>query len=453
MTALIPSHDIAQWLLGIVKTICDAIGLRHDAQIQQIAYVIIVSAFALLIAYLIRKAIIFIARKIIQIKKTDFGTELLNRHVITKCSHIIPPLVILALLPFAFDQTSSLLKFVRSVVQIYLTIMFGVGFNAVIDFIWYNYDHHANKENHPLKGIKNVAKGVVWIIITIICLSIVINKSPMALLGGLGAFAAALMLIFKDSILGFVAGIQLSSNDMLRVGDWIVVPSTIANGVVIDVSLTVVKVQNWDNTIVMIPPYSLISASFQNWRGMSDSGVRQIDRSVLIDNTSIVTIDETFISSIVAKYPLLGEFVKERQDDIKAGKTMVFNGGVAPVNGTLDTNLGLYRAYLCRYLLNHPAISNDNNIIVRLMTPDANGTPLDIYCFTNTTDWLAYEAIRSQIFEHLAASATDFGLRVYNSTFSGQISITDAAAAPAASPKPAPAPAAPSPKASPAPKS
>lgn len=425
MSALIPSHDVAQWLLGIVQTLCDAIGLRHDPRIEQIIYVILICAFAIGIAYVIRKIVVFITRKIIQIKKTDFGTELLNRHVISKCSHIITPLVILALIPFAFESNSSVLKVIQRIMEIYLTIMFGVGFNAVIDFIWYNYDRHANKENHPLKGVKNVAKGIVWIIITIICLSIVINKSPMALLGGLGAFAAALMLIFKDSILGFVAGIQLSSNDMLRVGDWIVVPSTIANGVVIDVSLTVVKVQNWDNTIVMIPPYSLISGSFQNWRGMSDSGVRQIDRSVLIDNTSIVSVDEQFVSDMVAKYPLLKEFVDNRQQDIKAGKTMVFNGGVAPVNGTLDTNLGLYRAYLCRYLLNHPAISNDNNIIVRLMTPDANGTPLDIYCFTNTTDWLAYEAIRSQIFEHLAASATDFGLRVFNNTFSGQITVDD----------------------------
>lgn len=423
MSALIPSHDVAQWLLGIVQTFCDAVGLRHDLRIEQIIYVIIICAFAIGLGYIIRVLVVLAARKIIQLKKTDFGTELLNRHVLTKCSHIITPLVILALIPFAFEPSSSVLKVIQKIVEIYLTIMFGVGFNAVIDFIWYNYDRHANKENHPLKGIKNVAKGIVWIIITIICLSMLINKSPVALLGGLGAFAAALMLIFKDSILGFVAGIQLSSNDMLRVGDWIVVPSTIANGVVIDVSLTVVKVQNWDNTIVMIPPYSLISGSFQNWRGMSDSGVRQIDRSVLIDNTSIVTVDEQFVSDMVAKYPLLKEFVDNRQQDIKAGKTMVFNGGVAPVNGTLDTNLGLYRAYLCRYLLNHPAISNDNNIIVRLMTPDANGTPLDIYCFTNTTDWLAYEAIRSQIFEHLAASATDFGLRVFNNTFSGQITI------------------------------
>lgn len=424
MTALIPSHDIAQWLLGIVKTICDAIGLGHDPQVEQIVYVVLICAFAIVLAYLIRRAVIFIVRKIIKLKKTDFGTELLNRKVVTRCSHIITPIVILALIPFAFDHDSSLLRVMQRILYIYMTVMFGVGCNAVIGFIWYNYNSHANKENHPLKGVMNVAKGIVWIIITIICLSIIINKSPMALLGGLGAFAAALMLIFKDSILGFVAGIQLSSNDMLRVGDWIVVPSTIANGVVIDVSLTVVKVQNWDNTIIMLPPYSLVSTSFQNWRGMSDSGVRQIDRSVIIDNTSIVPATDELITAMVAKYPLLKEFVDKRQADIKAGNPMVFNGGVAPVNGTLDTNLGLYRAYLCRYLLNHPAISNDNNIIVRLMPSDANGTPLDIYCFTATTDWLAYEAIRSQLFEHIAASSADFGLRIFNATYNGQVTIT-----------------------------
>lgn len=429
MTALIPSHDIAQWILGIVRDLCGLIGLDSNPRIEQIVYVVLICVFALLLGYAIRRAVVFVVRKIIKLRKSDFGTELLNQKIVTKCSHIIPPLVILALLPFAFDHSSLVLTFFRRAVDIYLTIMFGVGCNAIIGFVWYNYNRHANKENHPLKGVMNVAKGIVWIIITIICMSILINKSPMALLGGLGAFAAALMLIFKDSILGFVAGIQLSSNDMLRVGDWIVVPSTIANGIVVDVSLTVVKVQNWDNTIVMLPPYSLVSGSFQNWRGMSDSGVRQIDRSVIIDNTSIVGATQSFIDDMTAKYPLLQEFVAKRQADAKEGNSMVFNGGVAPVNGTLDTNLGLFRAYMCRYLLNHPAIAHDQNIIVRLMTPDANGTPLDIYCFTATTDWLAYEAIRSQLFEHIATSAADFGLRIFNTTYNGRITLTPTATA------------------------
>ncbi|MDE7392910.1 MAG: mechanosensitive ion channel family protein, partial [Muribaculaceae bacterium] len=330
------------------------------------------------------------------------------------------------LVPFAFESGSRTLHYITKIVGVYTVIMFGIGLSAIITFIWSNYDRKANKENHPLKGVANIIKGVVWAILIIIAASILIGKSPMALLAGLGAFAAALMLIFKDSILGFVAGIQMSSNDMLRVGDWIVVPSTIANGVVVDVSLSVVKVQNWDNTIVMVPPYTLVSTSFQNWRGMSESGVRQIDRSVIIDNTSIVEASEELLNAVGATYPEMNTYIANRRKALADGQGNVFNGGVAPVNGTIDTNLGLFRAYMCQYLLAHPKISNDNNIIVRLMNPDNYGTPLDIYCFTNTTEWLAYEAIRSQIFEHIAATAPKFGLRIFNSTFHGNIEIAQA---------------------------
>ena len=414
----IPSHDFAQWLLGNVNKILDALGLSHEPTVQEIVYVAVIIGVALLIGYLVRMAILFASRKLVKLRDTPVGNDLIKQRVLSKCSHIIPPLVFLALIPFAFVHGSKTLGILREIVFIYLTIMFGVGLNSIIGFIWSNYNRSANKENHPLKGVMNLAKGIVWIVVAIIIGSILLDKSPMALLGGLTAFAAALMLVFKDSILGFVAGIQLSSNDMLRVGDWIVVPSTIANGVVIDVSLTVVKVQNWDNTIVMLPPYSLVSSSFQNWRGMSNSGVRQIDRSILIDNASIVAATPDLLASVSARYPEMKDFIASRE-----GKPYVFNGGVAPVNGTTATNLGLFRAYFCKYLLAHPAISNDNNIIVRLMTPDANGTPLDIYCFTSTTDWLAYEAIRSQIFEHLTASAADFGLRIFNSTYHGEITV------------------------------
>lgn len=399
-------------------------GLKHDPTIEEIIYVAVIVAVAVAIGWLLRVIILFVSRKVLSMRKTVAAQELIHQRVLTKCSHIIPPLVFLALVPFAFQHGSSTLHYINKFVGIYLAIMFGVGLSAIVTYIWANYDKKANKENHPLKGVANIIKGVVWAIIVIICISILIDKSPMALLAGLGAFAAALMLIFKDSILGFVAGIQLSSNDMLRVGDWIVVPSTIANGVVIDVSLSVVKVQNWDNTVVMLPPYTLVSTSFQNWRGMSESGVRQIDRSVIIDNTSILAATPQLLDSVAAKYPEMKSYIATRRDEVSKGETNVWNGGTAPVNGTIDTNLGLFRAYLCQYLLAHPKISNDWNIIVRLMVPDNYGTPLDIYCFTNTTDWLAYEAIRSQIFEHIAASAVDFGIRIFNSTYHGEIALT-----------------------------
>ncbi|MBO5779910.1 MAG: mechanosensitive ion channel, partial [Muribaculaceae bacterium] len=302
LSSIIPSHDIAAWILQIISRALAAVGLPESPVLEQVVYVVVISALALAVGYLLRKVVLLVSGKVISMRASEFAQELLRQQVIQRCSHIVPPIVILALLPFAFEGDSRMLQVVTHLVVVYLLVMFGVGMNSVIGFVYANYNRRANKDNHPLKGVMGVAKGVLWIIIVILCAAELMQKSPVVLLGGLGAFAAVLMLIFKDSILGFVAGIQLSGNDMLRVGDWIVVPSTIANGVVEDVTLTVVKVRNWDNTLVMLPAYSLVASPFQNWRGMSDSGVRQIDRQVLIDTTSILPLDEALIASVVAKY-------------------------------------------------------------------------------------------------------------------------------------------------------
>lgn len=419
----IPSHDIAQWLLGLVQDFCDLIGLHHDPKIEQIIYVVFICAFAIVLGYALRWAVVFAVRKIIQLRKTEFGNELIKQRVLSKCSHIITPLVILALLPFAFEQSSTVLTVFRRIVEIYLTIMFGIGINAVIGFIWVNYNRKANEDNHPLKGVMIVAKGIVWIIIVIICASILINKSPMALLGGLGAFAAALMLIFKDSILGFVAGIQLSNNDMLRVGDWIVVPSTQANGTVIEVTLTVVKVQNWDNTVIMLPPYTLVSTSFQNWRGMQESGARRIMRSVIIDNNTIAAPTPQLIASIEAKYPKMKDYIDSRTKLLADGKGNIYNPDNGVVNGSVETNLGIFRAYLCQYMIDNPSIDKSQNMMVRTLEATEVGTPLQIYCFSNNTKWIAYEAIMSEMFEHIAIVAADFGLTIYNSSDGNSMDI------------------------------
>lgn len=423
LSSIIPSHDIAAWILQIISRALGAVGLPESPVLEQVVYVVVISALALAVGYLLRKVVLLVSRKVISMRASEFAQELLRQQVIQRCSHIVPPIVILALLPFAFEGDSRMLQVVTHLVVVYLLVMFGVGMNSVIGFVYANYNRRANKDNHPLKGVMGVAKGVLWIIIVILCAAELMQKSPVVLLGGLGAFAAVLMLIFKDSILGFVAGIQLSGNDMLRVGDWIVVPSTIANGVVEDVTLTVVKVRNWDNTLVMLPAYSLVASPFQNWRGMSDSGVRQIDRQVLIDTTSILPLDEALIASVVAKYSELKDYVDAHR---KEGAELEFNGGVVAVNGTVETNLGLFRAYLCQYLLAHPAISTKDNIIVRLLEITPDGAPLDIYCFTRTTDWLAFEAIRTQVVEHVVATAPDFGLRVFNSTNNGLMQIVSA---------------------------
>ncbi len=306
---VIPSHDFAVWLLGIVDKVLDFLGLSHDKTVEEIIYTAVILGVSILIGVIVKNIALFVVKKLVALRHGEVSRELLAQKMFSRCAHFIPPLVFLCLIPFAFTSDHHLLTWILRIAGVYLLITIAVAICAVFEFAWNHFNDHDNHKNLPLKGILNIGRGIVWIVVSIIAVSILIDKSPMTLLAGLGAFAAALMLIFKDSILGFVAGIQLSNNDMLRVGDWIVVPSTIANGIVVDVTLTVVKVRNWDNTIVMLPPYTLVSTSFQNWRGMQDSGYRLFNRSIYIDQATIQPATDQMLDQVVKTYPLMEEFV------------------------------------------------------------------------------------------------------------------------------------------------
>ena len=365
LSALIPSNRVAQWLLVHIHHLLDAVGLKKNQTIEEVIYAAIIVCIALFIGWAIRNIVLYGVRKFMLMRHSTVGKELIDHKVLSRCSHIIPPLVLLALLPFAFTSETALRVIVLRGLLIYTVVVVCRAICTVTKFIWLRFDETRNSKNLPLGGILDTAVGIIWFIAVIICVSIVVNKSPVNLLTGLGAFAAVLMLVFKDSILGLVAGLQLSQNDMLRVGDWIVVPSTIANGIVIDVNLTAVKVQNWDNTIVTLPPYTLVSTSFQNWRGMTESGCRQIARSVIIDSDTIVPATKEMISEITGKYPIIKAYI----DKIGSLGHNDYNPGLAVVNGSNQTNLGLFRAYMCQWLLNNPAIRSDEQILVRLMPP------------------------------------------------------------------------------------
>ena len=375
---MIQQHKVATWLLQTIDSAFGRLGLGGSRSLEEVIYFIIVIIIALAVGTLLRRLVLWAVRRWVRLRHTVWGQELLNARTLQKCSHVVTPLVLMGFVPFIFDYSTRMHTVVLRVVLIYLAVAVGVAVNAVMRFVWLHYDRHDNVRHLPLKGILNVAEGLLWIVTVILCVSVAVGRSPMALLGGLTACAAVLMLVFKDSILGFVAGIQLSLNDMLHVGDWVTVPGTPADGIVTDVTISVVKIQNFDNTIIMLPPYALVSGPFQNWKGMSDSGMRRIARSVIIDATSVT-------------------------------------GGTSD-NSTdqLSTNLGKYRAYCLQYLRNHPRITKNGLIMVRLMAPTDAGLPLQMWCFTDTTAWPEYEAIQSQIFEHLNAVASDFGLRVYN---------------------------------------
>lgn len=404
---VVPSHRFASWLMHVIKFVFNAMGIESGSGAEEIVYVIAIVALAAGAGWLVRYVIVLLLKRLPLAKRWAFVREMVEQRVVSRCSHVISPLLFLALIPFAFERGSEMLMIIERLATVGLMIAFGVALNAVLEFLWTRYDRHHNNRNVPLRGLLNVGRGVVWIVVLIISVSVLINRSPTVLLTGLGAFAAALMLIFKDSILGLVAGVQIAQNDMLRVGDWIVVPTTLANGIVADVSLTAVKIRNWDNTIITMPPYMLVSSSFQNWRGMSDSGVRLISRVVVIDATSVKPCTPTMIGNIVAKVPLLHDYVE--------GYKREYGSGLAPVNGTIDTNLGLLRAYACRYLLSHPMIANNQQILVSIKEQTENGLPLQLYCYATTTDWAAFEAIQSEIVEHIVAICPTMYLTVYNS--------------------------------------
>lgn len=407
------AHSVAEWLLSLIDRLLNAIGLETHEKTEEAICLFIIIAGAFLIGWMLQKIIYFVLRHAVKLRPSAIGQELLKGKTLARCCYIIPPLVVLALAPFALEESHSTYTVVVRIAGIYALFALAVGLGAVFTFIFNYYNTYENKRKLPLKGLVNVAIGVVWIIIVILSVSVALDKSPGLLLTGLGAFAAALMLVFKDSILGFVAGIQLSENDMIHVGDWIVVPDTIANGVVLDMTLTTVKVQNWDNTIVTLPPYSLVQSSFQNWRGMSESGCRRIVKNLTIDITSVKSITPDEADALAARYPLLKDFV----DNLRKNNGLEQNNpGLTPINGTIETNLGLFRAYCCLYIYNNPFINNVQQILVRILDPTNGGLPLQVYCFTATTDWNKYEGIQSAIIEHISTVCGDFGLDIYSSS-------------------------------------
>ncbi|WP_254620070.1 mechanosensitive ion channel family protein [Vibrio metschnikovii] len=261
----------------------------------------------------------------------------------------------------------------------------------------------------PIKGIVQTIKIVVWIVASLFIISFLIGKSPAFLLSSLGAASAIIMLIFKDAILGFVAGIQLSANKMLSVGDWLEMPQYEADGEVIDITLTTVKISNWDNTISTIPAYSLISDSFKNWKGMQESGGRRIKRSILIDTTSVKFLDSQLFDKL-SQIDIIKNYLSDKIQEVKLSNAEV---DISDINNRRLTNLGTFRAYLEQYLINNPNIHDGFMIMVRQMAPNEHGVPLEIYCFSNDIRWAVYEKIQSDVFDHIFAILSLFELRVY----------------------------------------
>ncbi len=322
--------------------------------------------------------------------------------------HFVPIVIINLFSPF-FGIYEEIIK---KGISVYFVVVFILVLDAVIDSVDEIYRMKEISKTRPIKGLLQIAKITVFIIGGIVMIAGLMGQSPLVLLSGIGAAAAVFSFIFKDSLMGLVAGIQLSANDMVRIGDWIEMPKYAADGSVIEISLNTVKVQNFDKTITTIPAYALVSDSFKNWRGMVSSGGRRIMRSVNIDVDSIAFCSGQMLERL-SKSSLLKDYISAKQSEIERYNKSLNLDPNATVNARRLTNIGVFRVYIQNYLKNHPGIHSEMIQMIRQLPPGEHGLPLQIYAFTNTTNWVEYENIQSDIFDHILSVAGQFGLKVF----------------------------------------
>ncbi len=403
------THDIADRLMDWVSVFVRELTGQSSPVLDRAIYGILVFMIAIVVARVLRGIIVVVIHRLVQYRGGELLKGMAAANIFTRLTHVIPPLVILALLPFAFPRASEWLQWVEKFCWIYLLWVVIFSINVQISVIWRIYSQHTSLKNRTMRGLIQIIKGLLAGIWVILAVSILIERSPKTLITGLGAFAAVLMLVFKDSILGFVAGVQLTQNDMVRNGDWIMMPGGMVNGVVIDVALNTVKVRNFDNTIVTIPPYSLVSGVVQNWRGMTDSGGRRIMRSLTIDLNTVQFCTPELLDEL-SKIVLLHDFIEKKRAQQQHGVEENTENREGLVNGTIETNLGLFRAYMAIYLQHHSMLNGDLLLMVRTLDPTDNGLPLQLYCFSKNKRWESYESIQAEIIEHYAAIMPRFGL-------------------------------------------
>lgn len=415
MTRLIPSERFATGLLDIVERVVGVFGVdgKANTDLRTTLYILLVIGIAFAAGCLVRWGCLGIVKRLLNKHFQTLWQELSDNYVLRNIGRMIPPLVMFTLIPFAFNSDHRGTHVIVLITAIYIILTSVMAINSILSFVWSHYNTYLNNKNLPLRGILDISRGAVWIMAVVVIVALIVNKSPLALLTGLGAFAAVLLLVFKNSILGLVSGIEMADNDMLRVGDWISIPGTDVNGIVMDVSLVVVKVRNWNNTVAMVPSGELISKTFINWRYMKDTGNRQIEMSVPIDASTVRPLSDDELHQLQQRLPLLKDFIDVKMRQRAAGKTANVFNPEAGVNGTIDTNLGLLRAYMLLYLGQHPYLYTDRMLMVRVMQPTATGIPLQIFAYVTTSVWPDYEAVLSDVFEHVIAVAPEFGLSVF----------------------------------------
>ena len=360
-----------------------------------------------------RKILLKVVSRLVKQTKATWDDIVFDRKVMVHLSRMVAPILIYILLPLAFsDAESATLALILRFCLIFIIIMFLSFISALLTAVYTVYSEKEQFRDRPLKGLLQTVQVILYFVGGIIVVSILIDRSPGVLLTGLGASAAVLMLVFKDSIMGFVSGVQLSANNMLKVGDWITMPKYGADGTVIEVTLNTVKVRNFDNTITTIPPYLLVSDSFQNWQGMQESGGRRVKRSINIDMSSVRFCTPEMLAKY-RKIQLLKDYVDRTEKVVEEyNKEHNIDNSVL-VNGRRQTNLGVFRAYLTNYLKSLPTVNQELTCMVRQLQPTETGIPLELYFFSANKVWVAYEGIQADVFDHVLAIIPEFDLQVF----------------------------------------
>lgn len=391
-----------------------AYGLNEaESKIALTAGMVFVSVVIMIgIELLTKRSLLGVIHKFAARTTTRYDDLLVKHKIFNWLAHLIPPLLLYNLVVPVLQFYPRSIDVVQSLALLYLTVIFVLVILSALDAFLEYYDQSPIVRKLPLKSFIQVIKTVVVSVGGVIVVSNLIGQSPVVLFSGLGAFTAVIILIFKDSILGLVAGIQLTTNNLVKVGDWIEMPAYGADGDVIDISLVTVSVQNWDKTISTIPAYALISEGFKNWRGMSESGGRRIKRSVTIDMNSVRFCNEAMLEKF-SKVQLLQSYLRDKKQEVAEYNQRHGIDTSSPVNGRRLTNLGTFRAYLVAYLRNHPKINPDMTFLIRHMEPTENGIPVQIYVFSNDQVWANYEAIQADIMDHVLAILPFFELRVF----------------------------------------
>ena len=397
---------ISNWLLSL--------GVNDEiAQvITNYTALLLVFILAIIVFFIARKLLFHFVRIFVKRSKTNWDDILADKKVFNRLAYLAPAFVINILTPVVLPAYPQTAEFIQLVLNIYIIIIALLFFQSLLNAFNQIYQGFEIAKSKPIKGYIQIVLTILYLIGGIVIVSLLAGKSPMALFVGLGTISAVLMLVFKDSILGLVGGIQLSSNEMIKIGDWISMPKYGADGNVTDITLTTVKVQNWDKTITTVPTYALVTDYFKNWRGMEESGGRRIKRSINIDMQSVKFCTPEMLERY-KKFQSVSEYVDKRDKEISGYNTKNNIDNSILVNGRRQTNIGIFREYLKSYLSNNPRVNMDMTFLVRHLQPTEFGIPIEVYFFSKRQEWAIYEDIQADVFDHILAVIPHFDLKIF----------------------------------------